>query len=78
MYNKLNRYAVGAINFHDNDLVIEIVCAEDEIKALFKHSKISEGGFEDCVTLEDYKCAAFNMDCMIDVKLISSLDVTGD
>lgn len=60
------RYAVGYINFFDNDLKIEIVEASSVREAVNKHSCIVDYGVfpED---LEDIKNFFFNADAAIDV-----------
>lgn len=66
----MKEFAVGYINWFDNDLIIEIIRAENWKKALFKHSRLqsddwNQDDFGD--TLEDAKSYAFNCDMMIEV-----------
>lgn len=64
------KFAVAHVDFYDNDLIIEIIYAEDWKEALFKHSKLKSDDwdlppFGD--TLEEAKKYSFNCDMMIDV-----------
>ena len=69
--NNMKKFIVGYINFFDNNLIIEIVEAEDWHDAIFQHSKIKNGiddrSYISNETLEDAKEDAFDMDMMIDV-----------
>jgi predicted HAD superfamily hydrolase len=66
------KFAVGYINFFDNDLIIEVIEANNWKLALSKHSHLINSGidlfFGD--TLENVKVQAFNCDMMIDVVLL--------
>ena len=65
----MKRWAVGYINFYDNDLVIEIVEAADWRAALCAHSKLADMAeiVLNCADLEAAKVEAFDQDSMIDV-----------
>lgn len=63
-------YAVGYINFFDNDLIIEIISAPNWYEALHKHSKMQGERWISNYSLEEAKIEAFNADMMIDVKEI--------
>lgn len=65
----MKKFAVGHIDWFDNNLIIEIVEAEDWRSALLKHSKIDSSWASDYFgkTLEDAKANAFDSDMMIDV-----------
>lgn len=76
----MKKFAVGVIDFFDNNLVIEIIEATNWKDALLHHSyflksedwKVLEEDysyFGD--TLKDAKISAFNADMMIDVKEIT-------
>lgn len=71
----MKKFAVGYIDFFDNNLIIEIVEAEDWYNALKEHSKIKKFSEDECYlpsdSLEVAKNVAFNMDMMIDVVEIS-------
>jgi len=67
----MKKYAVGYINFFDNDLIIEIIDGLDWLDALKKHSKLSGGFYFPETSLVDAKIEAFNADMMIDVKEIN-------
>ena len=74
----MNRYAVGHMDFFNNDLKIVIIEAGDEVQALIK------GVGDDCndedidrwlsqfngKTLEEIKTAFFDADRLVAVKLI--------
>ena len=66
----MSKFVVGYINFFDNDLIIEIIEAEDWLKALHKHSQMIhtpwEDYFADC-TIGRAKEKAFDADMMFDV-----------
>lgn len=65
------KFAVGYINFHDNEMIIEIVEGADWKEAVTKHSKLDgDDYYSDAPTLEEAKQLAFNSDEMIDVKEI--------
>ena len=66
----MNKFAVGYMNFFDNDLIIEIIEAENWKIALFKHSKLQNDDWELAdfgKTLDEAKNYAFNCDMVIDV-----------
>lgn len=66
----MSKFAVGYINFFDNDLIIEIIEAEDWLEALHKHSKIEQdpwGDYFSNYTIDEAKTEAFNSDMMFDV-----------
>lgn len=71
MLNK-KRWAVSYVNFYDNELVTEIVVAQNWKIALVLHSKLATEDWETFVnsipeTLEEVKEYFFNADCAIDV-----------
>ena len=66
----MKKFAVGYINFFDNDLIIEIIEAFNWIDALRQHSKLSKDFWLSESSLEEAKIDAFNGDMMIDVKEI--------
>lgn len=65
----MKKFAVGHIDWFDNNLIIEIIEAEDWKSALMKHSKIASDWEVDYFgeTLEEAKSNAFDSDMMIDV-----------
>ena len=66
----MNKFAVGYINFFDNNLIVEIVEADNWFDAIWQHSKMLLGDDEPwlpSMSLEDTKIEAFNADMMIDV-----------
>ena len=64
----MKKFAVGYINFFDNELIIEIIKAEDWFSALSNHSKFKDNKmYLPNTSLEDAKVEAFNCDSMIDV-----------
>lgn len=66
----MSKFAVGYINFFDNELIIEIIEAEDWLEALHEHSQMIhipwEDYFSDC-TISGAKAKAFDADMMFDV-----------
>lgn len=68
----IGKYAVGIINFFDNDLIIEIIDGENWKDAFKKHT-LNTGFTSDEIDemfsddLDLAKNDAFNMDMMIDV-----------
>ena len=64
----MKKFAVGYIDFFDNELIIEIIEAEDWFSALSNHSKFKEDEiYLPNTSLKDAKNEAFNCDSMIDV-----------
>lgn len=69
----MKRFAVGVINFFDNDLDIQVVEAQDWKSALGKHRAFMPYSIEEMNEMfpddsqEKAKNEAFNMDMMIDV-----------
>lgn len=63
------RYAVGYINYFDNEMVIEIVQANNWHEALAQHSQIGEMEYP-TDDIKEAKQEFFNCDSMFDVKLI--------
>ena len=66
----MSKFAVAHIDFFDNDLIIEIVEANDWFDAIWHHSKMQLEDNEPWLpntSLEDAKNKAFNCDRMIDV-----------
>lgn len=67
----MNKFAVGYINFFDNDLIIEIIEANNWFDAIWHHSKMiltkDEKPWLPNTSLEKLKGEAFNCDMMIDV-----------
>lgn len=65
------KFAVGVINFFNNELIIEIVEGDNWQDALSKHSQIDEDLLDFLInnkkSLEEAKQAAFNCDMMIDI-----------
>ena len=71
----MKKFAVGVIDFFNNDLIIEIIEAEGWKDALGKHSAFLSNTKEEMDELfsddlGEAKQDAFNMDSMIDVKEI--------
>jgi len=71
----MKKYAVGYINFSDNELTIEIVEAPNIYEAVKKHSQLQEDSLQKWISempqeLQDIKEEFFNGDAMIDVKEI--------
>lgn len=64
------RYAVGHIDFYNNDLTIEIVQVTTWKDALAQHSKCKDQMEELPDDLPEAKQEFFNQDSMFDVKLI--------
>lgn len=68
----MSKFAVGCINFFDENLIIEIIDAENWREAFYKHSQIKEESkkwgdyFNDCTFLEA-KRIAYKLEMMIDV-----------
>lgn len=65
----MKRWAVGYINFDNNELKIEIVPAESWRSALSQHSFIGPSGHLDealPADIEDAKSEFFNQDAMFD------------
>ncbi len=65
------KFAIGFINFYENDLTIEIHEGDTWKEAARKHSRISDDtieSFDD--DLEKAKHDAFDIDTMIDAKVI--------
>lgn len=67
----MKKFAVGYIDFYDNELIIEIIEAEDWYAALSSHTKLKSMNEDECYlpsdSLETAKDIAFNSDFMIDV-----------
>lgn len=67
----MKKFAVGYIDFYDNELTIEIIEAEDWYTALNSHTKLKSMNEDECYlssdSLEAAKDIAFNNDFMIDV-----------
>ena len=69
----MKKFAVGVINFFNNDLVIEIIEADGWKDALGKHRAFIPYSIEEMNEMfpddsqEKAKNEAFNMDMMIDV-----------
>ena len=65
------RYAVAVMNYSDNDLRIEIIDASGWRLALAQHSLVSDWDITSLpMDIDEAKTAAFDMDCMFDVKEI--------
>jgi len=58
----MKKWAVGYINFYDNDLIIEIIKADTWYEALFKHSKVSGNGSKLSKDIKTAKGQAFDSD----------------
>jgi hypothetical protein len=83
----MKKFAIGYISFFDNELLLDVVDAEDEFEAASKAFNLYlkdketnyDKGWEDWVkevtnnakTLEEILEEAFNADCMIQIKEIS-------
>lgn len=72
-------YAVAAVSFHENDLKIEMVEAENWKEALSKHSLFTEAGDPGDVSwlpddIDDAKSEAFNADIMFDVLEVKNIE----
>lgn len=67
----MKKFAVGYIDFYDNELIIEIIEAKDWYAALRSHTKLKSLNEDECYlssdSLEAAKNIAFNSDFMIDV-----------
>jgi len=66
----MSKFAVGHIDYFNNNLIIEIIKAENWKDALFKHSKLISENWDQSwfgETLEEAKNKAFDCDMMIDV-----------
>ena len=66
-------YAVGAMSFFTNDLVIEFIEANSELEAVKKHSFGLD--WLESSDIEDAKNEAFNGDMLFDVKEIKNAEV---
>lgn len=73
----MKKFAVGYISFFDNDLVVDIVEAEDIKSAILSHKKLKtdDKDFAEWInnmpdSLEDIQTEFFNSDQGIDVKEI--------
>lgn len=62
------KYAVACINFHDNDLEIKFVPASSWKEALSKYDKEFADSLPD--DIKQAKAAAFDQDCMFEVREI--------
>ena len=68
----MSKFAVGYVNLYDENLIIEIIDAENWREAFYKHSQIKEESkdwgdyFNDCTFLEA-KRRAYKLEMMIDV-----------
>ncbi len=71
------KYVVGHISFFDNDLILELVDAKDEHEAFWKHSKLQDACWDDCVrdTLgmnsEELQAWSFGLDMLVSVLELS-------
>ena len=66
----MSKYAVGYLNYFNNDMSIEIIEANNWKEALFMHSELEgdKDRQEDCGdTLEDVKHYLFDCDIAVDV-----------
>ena len=67
----MKEFAVGYLNYFDNELIIEVICAENWHSALMSHSKLKSALDDEFsltdTSLEDAKMQAFNCDMAIDV-----------
>lgn len=67
----MKKFAVGYIDFYDNEIFIEIIEAKDWYAALRSHTKLKSLNEDECYlpsdSLEAAKDIAFNSDFMIDV-----------
>lgn len=72
-------YAVAAFSFHENELRIEIVEAENWKEALSKHSLFTEAGDPGDVSwlsddIDNAKSDAFNGDILFDVLEVKNIE----
>jgi len=72
----MRQFAVGYINFYDNELTVEIVEADTEQEARWKHSKNDPTGWgdisgTDLMDRKEFKEWCFDCDMMVDVIEIS-------
>jgi hypothetical protein len=63
----MKKWAVGFIEWLNNDLTIVIVEAKDWKAALLQHPKVKDYTWDGCTSLEEHKIHAFDCDSMIDV-----------
>lgn len=64
----MNRYVVSYINFYENELEMEEVVADDDISAIFQHSRLSEHkAHYEGATLKEIQEEFFNGDSMVNV-----------
>lgn len=73
------KYAVAAVTFHENDLKIEIVDAENWKEALSKHSLFTEDGDPGDVSwlsddIDNAKSDAFSGDILFDVLEVKNIE----
>lgn len=73
------KYVVAAVSFHENELKIEIVEAENWKGALSKHSLFTEAGNPGDVSwlgndIDDAKYEAFNSDILFDVLEVKNIE----
>jgi hypothetical protein len=71
----MKRFAVGYMNFFDNDLIVDVVEAVDWFEAIKKHRSLLQEANEwfseiESLKLEDVKDKFFNNEELIDVKEI--------
>ncbi|MCK5386983.1 MAG: hypothetical protein KAJ39_07345 [Gammaproteobacteria bacterium] len=73
------KYVVAAVSFHENELKIEMVEAENWKEALSKHSLFTEAGDPGDVSwlsddIEGAKCDAFSGDILFDVLELKNIE----
>lgn len=60
-------FVVGFITFSENDLVLEIVQAENSSEALAKHSRVEVDWFDPNKPLNDIQEDLFDQDIVVEV-----------
>lgn len=76
------RFAVGYMNNFDNNLIVEIVCADNHKEAILQHSSLQDAVMEDWIKdmpsdLKTIKEMFFDGDSSIDVVEIPSMVAFG-
>ena len=71
----MKKFAVGFLSFFENDLIVEVVEADNWRDAIFKHTSLISDDMEEWIAdmpegLEEIKEAMFNGEIAIDVKEI--------
>ena len=63
----MKKFVVGFLSFFDNDLQLEIIHAEDEVKALKQSKFIGDYEFPENATMDDIQDIMLNCDSVVSV-----------